>query len=49
MTGYLNAVYFRQGLTCTIRLTNDLDRRWPTKGYKQFLKRDLASIYMDGI
>ena len=32
---------------CTIRLANDLIW-WPTEGYKQFLKSDLALLYVDG-
>ena len=26
-----------------------LDRRWPTEGQKWFLKRDLVSLYVDGV
>ena len=46
--GYLNAVYFRRGLTCTIGLTNDLiDGGQPRA--KTVFKRDLASLYVDGV
>ena len=45
----LNTVYFRRGLTCTLGLTNDLIDGGQPRAKNGFLKRDLTSLYVDGV
>ena len=46
---FLNAVYFRRGLTCTLGLTNDLIDGGQPRAKKFLKQRDLASLYVDRV
>ena len=44
---FCNAVNFKQGLMCTLGLTNHLIDGGQLRAKNSFLKRDLASLYVD--